>query len=57
MTSLLLTASLATALVYGVGGVLAVQGALQVGTVVALAATSTGSTGRSRRCRTRRSAS
>jgi len=38
MTSLLLTASIATALVYGVGGVLAVQGALQVGTVVALAA-------------------
>ncbi len=38
MTSLLLTASIATALVYGVGGVLAVQGALGVGTVVALAA-------------------
>jgi len=38
MTALLLTASIATALVYGVGGVLAVQGALQVGTVVALAA-------------------
>ena len=38
MTSLLLTASTATALVYGVGGVLAAQGALQVGTVVALAA-------------------
>ena len=38
MTSLLLTASIATALVYGVGGVMAVQGALQVGTVVALAA-------------------
>jgi ATP-binding cassette subfamily B protein len=38
MTSLLLTASVATALVYGAGGVLAVQGVLQVGTVVALAA-------------------
>jgi ATP-binding cassette subfamily B protein len=38
MTALLLTASIATALVYGVGGALAVQGALQVGTVVALAA-------------------
>jgi ATP-binding cassette subfamily B protein len=36
--SLLLTASLATALVYGWGGVLAVQGALRVGTVVALTA-------------------
>ncbi len=38
MASLLLTASLATALVYGLGGVLAVDGALQVGTVVALTA-------------------
>ncbi len=38
MTSLLLTASLAAALVYGVGGWLAVAGSLQVGTVVALAA-------------------
>ncbi len=37
-TSLLLTASLATALVYGWGGVLTVQGALDVGTLVALAA-------------------
>ncbi len=36
--SLLLTASLATALVYGWGGVLTVQGALDVGTLVALAA-------------------
>jgi len=36
--SLLLTASLATALVYGWGGVLAVNGALDVGTVVALTA-------------------
>jgi ATP-binding cassette, subfamily B, bacterial len=36
--SLLLTASLATALVYGWGGVLAVQGVLRVGTVVALTA-------------------
>ena len=34
--SLTLTASLATAIVYGVGGVAAVDGALQVGTVVAL---------------------
>ncbi len=38
MVSLLLTASLATALVYGLGGVLATNGALQVGTLVALAA-------------------
>ena len=38
MASLLLTASLATALVYGWGGVLAIQGGLQVGTVVALTA-------------------
>ena len=38
MAALLLTASLATALVYGWGGVLAVDGALSVGTVVALAA-------------------
>ncbi len=36
--SLLLTASLATALVYGVGGVFAAHGTLQVGTVVALTA-------------------
>ena len=36
--ALLLTASLATALVYGWGGVLAVHGALDVGTVVALTA-------------------
>jgi ATP-binding cassette, subfamily B, bacterial len=35
--SLLLTASLATALVYGWGGVLAARGELQVGTVVAMA--------------------
>jgi ATP-binding cassette subfamily B protein len=38
MTALLLTASLATALVYGVGGVFAAQGTLMVGTVVALTA-------------------
>ncbi len=38
MTSLLLTASIATAIVYGVGGVLAVDGSLGVGTIVALAA-------------------
>ncbi len=38
MTSLLLTASLATALVYGWGGVEAAHGVLVVGTVVALAA-------------------
>jgi ATP-binding cassette, subfamily B, bacterial len=37
-TSLTLTASLATALVYGWGGVLSVHGALQIGTLVALAA-------------------
>ena len=36
--SLLLTASLATALVYGWGGVLTINGALDVGTLVALAA-------------------
>jgi ATP-binding cassette subfamily B protein len=36
--SLTLVASLATALVYGVGGVLAAQGALGIGTVVALSA-------------------
>ncbi len=35
-TALLLTASLATAVVYGWGGVLAIQGVLNVGTVVAL---------------------
>ena len=38
MAEILLTASLATALVYGWGGVLAANGALQVGTVVALTA-------------------
>ena len=38
MAAILLTASLATALVYGWGGVLAATGALQVGTVVALTA-------------------
>ncbi|HEY5013880.1 MAG TPA: ABC transporter ATP-binding protein, partial [Acidimicrobiia bacterium] len=38
MASLLLTASLATALVYGWGGVLAAHGALGIGTVVALTA-------------------
>ncbi|MFZ0665611.1 MAG: ABC transporter ATP-binding protein, partial [Acidimicrobiales bacterium] len=37
-TSLTLTASLATALVYGWGGVLSVHGALQLGTLVALTA-------------------
>lgn len=37
-TALTLIASLATALVYGVGGVLAIDGALTVGTLVALAA-------------------
>ncbi|HLI01121.1 MAG TPA: ABC transporter ATP-binding protein [Acidimicrobiales bacterium] len=36
--SLVLTATLATALVYGVGGVFAARGELQVGTVVALTA-------------------
>ncbi len=36
--ALTLTASLATAIVYGVGGVAAIHGALQVGTVVALTA-------------------
>ncbi len=38
MASLLLTASLATALVYGWGGVLTAHGTLQIGTVVALTA-------------------
>jgi len=37
-TALTLVASLATALVYGVGGVMAIDGALTVGTLVALAA-------------------
>jgi ATP-binding cassette, subfamily B, bacterial len=37
-TGMTLLAALATALVYGVGGVLAVDGALEVGTLVALAA-------------------
>ncbi len=36
-TALTLVASLATALVYGVGGILAIDGALTVGTLVALA--------------------
>jgi len=36
--SLLLTASLATALIYGWGGLFAIRGALQIGTVVALTA-------------------
>lgn len=35
-TALMLTASIATALIYGWGGVLAIQGVLNVGTVVAL---------------------
>lgn len=38
MTSLMLTASVSAALVFGLGGVLAVHGTLLVGTVVALAA-------------------
>ena len=38
MTSLLLTASLATALVYGLGGAMAARGTIMVGTVVALTA-------------------
>ncbi|HUI02032.1 MAG TPA: ABC transporter ATP-binding protein [Acidimicrobiales bacterium] len=38
MAALLLTASLATALVYGWGGVLAARGTLMIGTVVALTA-------------------
>ncbi len=37
-TALTLIASLATALVYGIGGVLAARGELQIGTLVALAA-------------------
>lgn len=37
-TGLTLLASLATALVYGLGGVLAIEGSLEVGTLVALAA-------------------
>jgi ATP-binding cassette, subfamily B, bacterial len=37
-TALTLTAALATALVYGIGGVLAINGQLEVGTLVALAA-------------------
>ena len=51
--ALTLIASLATALVYGVGGVLAIDGALTVGTLVALARhCSVASTARSPRCRT-----
>lgn len=38
ITSLTLVAALATAMVYGVGGVLAVRGGLQLGTLVALTA-------------------
>ena len=38
MASLMLTASLATAIVYGWGGVLAINGTIQIGTVVALVA-------------------
>lgn len=38
VVSLTLTASLATALIYGFGGVLAVEGALTVGTLIALTA-------------------
>jgi ATP-binding cassette subfamily B protein len=38
MVSLLLTASLATALVYGWGGVLTIHGAFQIGTLIALTA-------------------
>jgi ATP-binding cassette subfamily B protein len=38
MAALLLTSSLATAVIYGWGGVLAARGALQVGTVIALTA-------------------
>ncbi len=37
-SALILVASLATALVYGLGGLLAIQGTLEVGTLVALAA-------------------
>ena len=37
-SALILVASLATALVYGLGGVLAINGTIQVGTLVALAA-------------------
>ncbi len=37
-SALILVASLATALVYGLGGLLAIQGTIQVGTLVALAA-------------------
>jgi ATP-binding cassette, subfamily B, bacterial len=38
MASLMLTAALATAIVYGWGGVLAINGTIQIGTVVALTA-------------------
>jgi ATP-binding cassette, subfamily B, bacterial len=37
-TALVLVASLATALVYGIGGVLAIEGSLTIGTMLALAA-------------------
>ena len=44
--ALTLVAALATAMVYGVGGVLAVNGTLTVGTLLALAALLPGSTAR-----------
>ena len=44
--ALTLVASLATAMVYGVGGVMAVNGTLTVGTLLALAALLGGSTAR-----------
>ena len=53
--ALTLLASLATALVYGLGGSLVISGAFQLGTLVALAACSAGCTGRSPRCPTSRS--
>ena len=53
--ALTLLASLATAVVYGVGGTLVIDGAFQIGALVALAALLSGCTGRSPRCPTSRS--
>ena len=53
--SLTLLTSLVTAVVYGLGGILVIDGAFQIGTLVALTRCSPGSTARSRRCPTCRS--
>ena len=53
--SLTMLTSLVTAVVYGLGGTLVIDGVLQIGTLVALTRCSAGSTARSRRCPTCRS--